>query len=205
MRDRPSERSTLRTAIAYAIGFAISAAIFWILSKTGRRRSSGETLAPTPMAVANPNPRPGFERHDASARAITLVGIGFLVALTLVIVATTVLFSTLTGASPQLQLPPPGVAISASPPTPLPPPPRLETQPGQTLNAIQAQDEVILNSYTWVDRAHGIVRIPIDRAMVLVAEQGLPTRPGGQQGYQDTGTTLPSGPSSGRATEDLAH
>jgi hypothetical protein len=153
----------------------------------------------------SPDPRPRFEGRDASARAITLVGLGFLVALSLVIVVTTVLFSALTGISPQIQVPPPGVAISASPPTPLPPPPRLETQPGQTLSAIQAQDDVILNSYAWVDRAHGIVRIPIDRAMALVAEQGLPTRPGGQQGYQDTGTTIPSGASSGRATEDLEH
>lgn len=205
MPDRLTERHTLQTVVSYTIGFAISGLIFWIAGKI--RRHPDPVYAPpaTPEEPPEATARPEFEEQDASARAVTLVGLGFLVVLGLVIVGTTVFFFVLTGTGPQLQVPPPGVAISASPPTPLPPLPRLETQPGQTLNAIQAQDDVILNSYTWVDRAHGIVRIPIDRAMTLVAEQGLPTRPGGQQGYQDTGTTLPSGASSGRATEDLAH
>ena len=34
----------------------------------------------------------------------------------------------------------------------------------------------LLSSYGWVDREAGVVRIPIDRAMDLVAERGLPTR-----------------------------
>lgn len=32
-----------------------------------------------------------------------------------------------------------------------------------------------LNSYGWVDRSNGIVRIPIDRAMDLILQRGLPT------------------------------
>jgi hypothetical protein len=35
-----------------------------------------------------------------------------------------------------------------------------------------------LSSYGWVDREAGIVRIPIDRAMDLLAERGLPARAG---------------------------
>jgi hypothetical protein len=34
----------------------------------------------------------------------------------------------------------------------------------------------VLHSYGWVDRAAGIVRMPIDRAMEVLAEHGLPTR-----------------------------
>jgi hypothetical protein len=34
-----------------------------------------------------------------------------------------------------------------------------------------------LNSYGWVDQQAGIARIPIDRAMALLAQRGLPTRP----------------------------
>ncbi len=33
-----------------------------------------------------------------------------------------------------------------------------------------------LESYGWIDRKSGIVRIPIDRAMDLLAQRGLPTR-----------------------------
>src|SRR6266550_664752 len=42
---------------------------------------------------------------------------------------------------------------------------------------IRMQEEQTLNSYGWVDQQNGVVRIPIDRAMQLLAQRGLPTRP----------------------------
>jgi hypothetical protein len=36
-----------------------------------------------------------------------------------------------------------------------------------------------LNSYGWIDRSNGIVQIPIERAMDLLAQRGLPTRTNG--------------------------
>jgi len=38
----------------------------------------------------------------------------------------------------------------------------------------RAQAEARLNSYGWVDKEAGVVRIPLDRAMALVIETGLP-------------------------------
>jgi hypothetical protein len=43
--------------------------------------------------------------------------------------------------------------------------------------AINAQSHQHLDGYGWVDQEHGVVRIPIQRAMDLVAAQGLPARP----------------------------
>ena len=40
-----------------------------------------------------------------------------------------------------------------------------------------AAEEQELNSYGWVDAGNGITRIPIDRAMDLILEQGLPETP----------------------------
>ena len=37
-----------------------------------------------------------------------------------------------------------------------------------------------LNSYGWVDQNAGVARIPIGRAMDLIAEHGLPTLPAGE-------------------------
>jgi hypothetical protein len=37
------------------------------------------------------------------------------------------------------------------------------------------EENARLHSYGWVDRSAGIGRIPIDRAMALVVEQGLPS------------------------------
>jgi hypothetical protein len=34
----------------------------------------------------------------------------------------------------------------------------------------------ILNTYGWIDRQNGIVRLPIDRAMQLLLQRGLPVR-----------------------------
>jgi hypothetical protein len=64
----------------------------------------------------------------------------------------------------------------------VPPEPRLETAPGVELHGLRAQEDGILNSYGWVDRNAGVVRIPIERAMALVAERGLPTRQGQEPG-----------------------
>jgi hypothetical protein len=38
----------------------------------------------------------------------------------------------------------------------------------------------VLGSYDWVDQKNGVVRIPIDRAMDLVAQRGLPVLPEGE-------------------------
>lgn len=35
----------------------------------------------------------------------------------------------------------------------------------------RARDRATLDGYGWVDRPHGVIRIPIDRAMELVIEQ----------------------------------
>jgi hypothetical protein len=58
----------------------------------------------------------------------------------------------------------------------LPPEPRLQTNPKQDLRDLRAAEAETLNGYHWVDRNAGIVRIPIDAAMKLTLERGLPAR-----------------------------
>ena len=57
------------------------------------------------------------------------------------------------------------------------PQPRLETNERLEINDFRLQEEEKLNSYDWIDQKAGIARIPIDRAMQLLAQRGLPTRP----------------------------
>ena len=54
------------------------------------------------------------------------------------------------------------------------PPPRLQIQPTDDLAKMQARDNAELNSYGWIDRPKQVLRIPIDRAMQLIVERGLP-------------------------------
>jgi hypothetical protein len=56
------------------------------------------------------------------------------------------------------------------------PDPRLETDERNQLDQIRLTEEQKLSTYDWVDQKAGTVRIPIDRAMDLVAQRGLPVR-----------------------------
>lgn len=57
------------------------------------------------------------------------------------------------------------------------PQPRLEeNEQTQFRQFIEGQDRK-LATYNWVDKDKGVVQIPIDRAMELIVERGLPVRP----------------------------
>jgi len=56
------------------------------------------------------------------------------------------------------------------------PEPQLETNERTELNKIRLREEDILSTYDYVDKNAGTVRIPIDRAMELLVQRGLPTR-----------------------------
>lgn len=55
-----------------------------------------------------------------------------------------------------------------------PPAPELQLNPANDLVKFRGQEEQQLNSYGWVDRDHGIARIPIAQAMKDVAARGIP-------------------------------
>jgi len=59
---------------------------------------------------------------------------------------------------------------------PIPPEPRLQSAPESDRALYLASQQESLTTYGVVDREKGIVRIPIERAMQLVLQQGLPTR-----------------------------
>ena len=56
------------------------------------------------------------------------------------------------------------------------PNPKLEEDERGQLNDILMNEQKQLYSYGWVDEKSGIVHIPIDRAMDLIAQRGLPVR-----------------------------
>jgi len=54
------------------------------------------------------------------------------------------------------------------------PAPRLQTDDVYDLHVLRGKEDLYLNHYTWVDKNAGTVRIPIERAMELIAQRGLP-------------------------------
>lgn len=63
---------------------------------------------------------------------------------------------------------------------PLPPPPRLQTYPFRDIHDLRQQEDRLLTTYEWVDKNAGTVRLPISRAIDVVAAQGLPYRHEGE-------------------------
>jgi len=58
------------------------------------------------------------------------------------------------------------------------PQPRLQSNAAEENARQRFAEERVLASYGWLDPQTGVVRIPIDRAMDLVAQRGLPARAG---------------------------
>jgi hypothetical protein len=52
------------------------------------------------------------------------------------------------------------------------PEPRLETRNGQDLGALQRRQQGQLQVYAWRDRERGLVQIPLERAMEIIASRG---------------------------------
>jgi hypothetical protein len=73
------------------------------------------------------------------------------------------------------------------------PSPRVQTDDGnQDVADLHAREDLLLENYTRVDGKPGQVRIPIARAMELVAQHGLPVAPAVQKGTLMTGDKEPA-------------
>jgi hypothetical protein len=57
-----------------------------------------------------------------------------------------------------------------------PPTPRLQTQPFKDVYLLRQGENEKLHGYGWVDKEAGITHIPIERAMDVLIEKGLPAR-----------------------------
>ena len=73
------------------------------------------------------------------------------------------------------------------------PTPRLQTDDGsQDVVDLHEREDLLLDHYSWVDHSQGKVRIPIERAMELIAARGLQVAPAEQQSVLMTGDKHPT-------------
>jgi len=66
------------------------------------------------------------------------------------------------------------------------PQPRLEENERTQLRSFIEDQDRKLATYDWVDKDRGTVRIPIDRAMELIVQRGLPVHPEGASPAQSS-------------------
>jgi hypothetical protein len=120
------------------------------------------------------NPGVHHETTDVNISAIILSGVALIVSAVLISFVVWVLFKYFE--SREARRLTPEYPLAATQAIRVPPEPRLQTNPREDLQDLRAQENQILNSYGWIDKNTGVVRIPIDEAMKLVVQRGLPSR-----------------------------
>lgn len=131
------------------------------------------------MGVSEHDPKrgPGYETRDIRVRPLLYAGVGLVLLAVAAQLGMLVLFNVFEAREKLLGASARPLASELRRETP--PEPRLQTSPLSDLQALRAWEDRVLTTYAWVDRAAGVVRIPVERAKDLVLERGLlPARPG---------------------------
>jgi len=113
----------------------------------------------------------GHETSDASIRNLLIFGAGLSLVVIAGLIVSRAVFRYFVGHQ--------GLGPPASPfenVRTLPPEPRLQVTAPMDLKQYKSAQDGILNSYGWVDRQAGVVRIPIERAMDILLQRGFPVR-----------------------------
>ena len=115
----------------------------------------------------------GYERTDVDAGGSYRAGIAILAAMVLTALLLVPFYRLLARHETKAQ-PPPAEVVKTDVSEPAQSFPRLVTSEPMALAAFRAQEAALLQSYGWVEKDKGLARIPIDDAMRIVAEHGLP-------------------------------
>ncbi|MFQ5604152.1 MAG: hypothetical protein ACE5HS_12875 [bacterium] len=114
-----------------------------------------------------------YERSDAKIRAITWSGISLLALIFLIFVVIFGVFHLLKEKR-QKSLPVPSPLAGAKQQKVIES--QLLVQPAMELVKFRALQDSLKSHYGWVVKEAGVVRIPVDRAMELMLQRGLPVR-----------------------------
>jgi len=120
------------------------------------------------------NPEVSHETSDVNIRAILGFGAALVVVAAVVHLLIYVLFGYF-NVRENAKVPP-EYPLAATEGHREPPEPRLQTDPRQDLSDLRAKEDDVLGSYGCVDKNASIVRIPIDAAVKLTLQRGLPAR-----------------------------
>ena len=116
----------------------------------------------------------GHETTDAEIAPLVRFAV-FLAVITIAIAVATVGFYSFLDAREEREKAP-RYPLTSGVERPMPPAPRLQTYPFDDIKALRQEEAQLIEHYGWVDKNAGTVRIPVTRAMELLAERGLPHR-----------------------------
>jgi hypothetical protein len=177
--DTGARSGSAPVGMAFAVGAVIVATVCvevlsWLVGRSRLAWVPAPLPSATPHSPLPPLPSPGergrtmplhaHEESDADTRLVIGAVIGLLLVLAGCAAASAWLLSTLSGRP--IALGPGRHEVGVQAPATLAGPP--------SVGELRREEEHVLTSYAWVDRRAGIVQIPIERAMDLLAARGLP-------------------------------
>jgi hypothetical protein len=149
------------------------------------------------------NPGVSHETRDVNVFQISAFGIGLLLSCIVTVFAMWAMFDFFFHREDEKNAGNSAAAMMNQRPK-LPPEPRLQRDPKIELKDLRADEDAILGSYGWIDPNKGIVRIPIDQAIDIVAQKGLPSKPSPAGQDNDGYRMIPEDSSSGRTLEKIS-
>jgi len=124
------------------------------------------------------NPHVHHEPGDVNALALTKFGLSMAALIVIFLFGLWGMFEYLKNRAAEAGLPlSPSAMVSVQK---QPPEPRLQRHAAQDMRDWRAAEERALHQYAWIDPDKGIVQIPVERAMDLIAQRGLPAAPAGK-------------------------
>lgn len=126
-------------------------------------------------SISNPNSaipnQVGHEERDTNIRALVIFALSLIAIIIVVLFLVRWAFQVFPKPVAEITAP---YTVQTGGAAEVPPEPRLQVNAPEDLRKMRAQEDEVLNSYGWVDKQKGIIRIPIDRAVDLLAQKGLP-------------------------------
>jgi hypothetical protein len=127
-----------------------------------------------PQPIPEESLKLGYEVRDINLRNLVWLTVILVVVVGAISLLVGLLYDSLNASTAARSAPPPPLLEEAQG---LPPAPLLQRDPEESLQRMSSETDALLNSYGWVDKEAGVVHIPIERAIELMLERGLPTRP----------------------------
>jgi hypothetical protein len=177
--NRTPKRS-LRMVIGKGIDLFVSAmailltggALIKFLKRHDQSGRESQEITKRDLAADEQNQQgSGHQTSNINLRVVTWTTIGLVISVIAVLVTVGGLFSLFKRQYASESTP--SLITTAGK---LPPAPRLQTNPTSDWRQLLQAENAKLNSYGWIDKTAGVIRIPIDRAMDLLAQRGLPAR-----------------------------
>lgn len=126
-------------------------------------------------APENTGPKGGYEIRDVHMSVIVIGGVALALICVFALVLAAAIIPVLRNVAPDPSVAKDGPVINYG--RLLPPEPRLQPDPPTTLRGFKDAEQTFLDTYGWIIQSEGVVRLPIDRAMDIVAERGVPVWP----------------------------